>query len=59
MGQSPDIDKVSDKDQFKETIQAMDILGFDARQVSIQLIVFYIILLNFFEIKSTRFPSLA
>ncbi|XP_005184334.1 unconventional myosin-Va isoform X3 [Musca domestica] len=34
MGQSPDIDKVSDKDQFKETIQAMDILGFDARQIS-------------------------
>ncbi|XP_075169246.1 dilute class unconventional myosin isoform X2 [Haematobia irritans] len=34
MGQSPDIEKVSDKDQFKETIQAMQILGFDSRQIS-------------------------
>ncbi|XP_023292615.2 unconventional myosin-Va isoform X1 [Lucilia cuprina] len=34
MGKSPDIDKVSDRDQFKETIQAMLILGFDKRQIS-------------------------
>uniref|UniRef100_A0A1I8QA92 Myosin motor domain-containing protein n=1 Tax=Stomoxys calcitrans TaxID=35570 RepID=A0A1I8QA92_STOCA len=34
MGQSPDIDKISDKEQFKETIQAMQILGFDSRQIS-------------------------
>lgn len=33
MGKSPDIEKVSDKEQFKETIQAMRILGFDTRQV--------------------------
>lgn len=37
LGQSPDIDKVSDKDQFKETIQAMHVLGFDARQVGVCL----------------------
>ncbi|KAM7342647.1 dilute class unconventional myosin isoform 2-T2 [Cochliomyia hominivorax] len=34
MGKSPNIDRVSDKEQFKETIQAMIILGFDKRQIS-------------------------
>lgn len=33
MGQSPDIEKISDKEQFKETLQAMHVLGFDTRQV--------------------------
>uniref|UniRef100_A0A1A9ZNL4 Myosin motor domain-containing protein n=1 Tax=Glossina pallidipes TaxID=7398 RepID=A0A1A9ZNL4_GLOPL len=29
-----DIDKISDREQFKETIQAMQVLGFDPRQIS-------------------------
>uniref|UniRef100_A0A1A9USQ1 Myosin motor domain-containing protein n=1 Tax=Glossina austeni TaxID=7395 RepID=A0A1A9USQ1_GLOAU len=33
-GRSPDIDKISDREQFKETIQAMQVLGFDPRQIS-------------------------
>lgn len=34
MGNSPDIDRISDKEQFKETIQAMIVLGFSTLQVS-------------------------
>uniref|UniRef100_A0A1A9ZTG0 Uncharacterized protein n=1 Tax=Glossina pallidipes TaxID=7398 RepID=A0A1A9ZTG0_GLOPL len=29
----PEIDKISDREQFKETIQAMQVLGFDPRQI--------------------------
>lgn len=47
MGKSPDIDRISDKDQFKETIQAMLILGFDKRQVSFNVInLIYVIVLS-------------
>ncbi|XP_014092302.2 unconventional myosin-Va isoform X1 [Bactrocera oleae] len=34
MGNSPDIDRVSDKEQFKETIQAMVVLGFSTLQIT-------------------------
>ncbi|XP_055916560.1 unconventional myosin-Va isoform X1 [Eupeodes corollae] len=33
-GKSPDIERVSDVDQFKETVQAMSILGFGPTQIS-------------------------
>lgn len=33
MGKSPDIEKILDKEQFKETLQAMSILGFSPHQV--------------------------
>uniref|UniRef100_A0A1B0GEC7 Myosin motor domain-containing protein n=1 Tax=Glossina morsitans morsitans TaxID=37546 RepID=A0A1B0GEC7_GLOMM len=32
-GRSPEIDKISDREQFKETIQAMQVLGPDPRRV--------------------------
>uniref|UniRef100_A0A1A9X3S5 Myosin motor domain-containing protein n=1 Tax=Glossina brevipalpis TaxID=37001 RepID=A0A1A9X3S5_9MUSC len=33
-GRSPNIDKISDRGQFKETLHAMQILGFDERQIT-------------------------
>ena len=50
MGKSPDIEKVSDKEQFKETIQAMRVLGFDTRQVRYVVIYYKFLQVCFFKI---------
>lgn len=34
MGGAPDIERVSDADQFNETVQAMTVLGFSINQIA-------------------------
>lgn len=34
MGGAPDIERVSDADQFNETVQAMTVLGFSIQQIA-------------------------
>lgn len=34
MGGSPDIERVSDADQFNDTVQAMTVLGFSIHQIA-------------------------
>lgn len=34
MGGSPDIERISDADQFNETVQAMTVLGFSIQQIA-------------------------